>query len=899
MTDRKYIIASMFILLSLAALALRPWSFAENQGQMDTLSDSRDTAKKIPEGLSFRTRIVRADKAPVKIEVQFRRGLYWKRAGTLGTITPGEWTAWADCSKEFFQGKGASDFVIIEFPGVRDFEAEYQLSFQGKVLKTILEKGAVEFSTIVIPKWLLEKGKSPLDEDFIRGFTSLTEFTSKRLSMFKERFGVTPAPATRYSFEADYQGYVDAESDNKQRNYFGRQSSLENLRLEMILLQYLGYNGFVGEEGYKFAQKSGMGASFRNILSINRAQAPWYKIACPFDPVLEARKQEMIADIRKRAASLGEINNFWVKWGDEIGVIAKAEHLSSCPVCARHFRDYLQEHKLAAKDFGKDSWDDIRPFSGWKAGRPDSGSWPVESPEDALNLYYSMKFMGWATGHFYEPASRQLKALGIHIGPLQGPTPTWDGHSIDYFEFYRATPSSSIIWETSNRDPRVFQWDGYLADITRAISKEHGVPVHVYIKPHRGAPTQRLLSLAARGIKSFNWYNYGPPYLQGDEYTAPKNTDLMLEVASASRLLASAEDVLYDAKRVPEYSSVALLYPRTSFNLTRGFDSTNHFQDAKWVWTALKHNHVTVDLIDEEMINQGILKHCKVLYVVGSHIREDAARHILEWVKQGGILWTDLAGFSRNERNTASPSGIELTGQSKRFAEVWGTDPGYKATELGRLLPRKGLQAYKAPDNALISLKSPLQGSFPASVAREELDASGAEILARFGDSKPAAIRRTLGKGRVYVIGTFAGLSYSDRVRRNDFDMSADFDPVIRSLISIAISEGTEGRRSRPVTANNPLVEASLSRNGRNAIIILSNWGFRRNSNAEAPSLIDGKEIVLEIHVISSWSTVESASGSRVAANKTPQGLKLNLDRLGPGDILIIKDAVFTESDER
>lgn len=900
----KIILISGGMLLSFVSLLLLHSSSAENQGQKDMLVSASDAAQTIPAGLSLRTRIVRAGRTPAKFEVHFRRGLYWKRAGLLGTVAQGQWTPWVDCSREFFQGKGASDFVVIEFPGCQDFEAEYQLAFRGEVLKTITEHGLLEFSTIVIPKWLLENGISPADTDFKDNFVSLTEFTDKRLRRFESFFGEMTPRSSRYSFETSFSGYVDSSSDVKQKNVWGRQSSPENLQLEMRLLRYLGYNGFFGEEGYEYAQKAGKGEAFSNILTVNRAQAPWHKINCPFDPPLEKRQFEMIADISKKAESYREIRNLWVKWGDEIGVIAKADHISGCSLCAKNFQDYLRSLRLEPKDFNKTAWEQVRPFADWDTGKPEGGSWQTQNPEDALNIYYSMRFMGWSTGHFYEPVSRQLKTLGVHVGPLQGPTPTWDGHSIDYFEFYRATPSTAIIWETSNSDARVWQWDGYLADITRTISREHALPVHAYIKPHRGAPTQRLLALTARGIKSFNWYCYGPPYARGDEFTSPKRTELMIEVAAASRLVAKAEDVIYDSKRVPEQSSVALLYPRTSFNLTRDFGSTNHFQDAKWVWTALKHNQVMVDVLDEELIEQGALKKYKTLYVVGSHLREATAASILKWVNQGGTVWTDIAGFSRNERDLPSPSGRSLTGQADHRADYWGADPGYRITELGSFRPKKGAKEYRPPAYATIDLLAPLQGSFPAAVARTALDASGGDILARFRDNKPAVIRRAVGKGRVFILGIFAGLSYSEKVRQTDFDMRTDFDPIIRNLITVAIPGGKDGRSAQPVMSDNPLIEATLVSNGKHAAIILSNWGFRKAEVAgkaratgqrEPASLIEARDITLKVPLISSIETVESLSGQKVYASRTANGLLLKLTRLAEGDILLIRNAVLTE----
>ena len=47
-------------------------------------------------------------------------------------------------------------------------------------------------------------------------------------------------------------------------------------------------------------------------------------------------------------------------------------------------------------------------------------------------------------------------------------------------------------------------------------------------------------------------------------------------------------------------------------------------------------------------------------------------------------------------------------------------------------------------------------------------------------------VRHSLGKGQVVIVGIWAGLTYSAKVRRADYDMRADFDPSLRNLIVAA-----------------------------------------------------------------------------------------------------------------
>lgn len=849
------------------------------------------TAGKDPllaKALFVRVKLVRADSAPAQVAVGFRRGLYWKRTGTLGTVGAGEWTDWADCN-EFWHGKGASDFVVIEFPGCKRFEAQYQLAAGGRILKTITETGLQKFSVIVTPRWRLRQGVEPTSDAFVAAFQSLTDFQRSRLKRFDERFRDEPKLPRLYGIEASYGGYVDANTTGRAISISGRTSSPEAVRAELGVLRHLGYNGFVGESNLALAEQFGLRNQFNRLITFSSAQAPWYQIPCPFDPKLKAKADAMVRSATARAEQLKDVKDIWIHWGDEIGVAAKGDHMKSCPVCAREFQAYLKGLGLTPATFGKKAWAEVIPFAGWEKGRPTAGSWPCKTPEEAADLYYSMRFMTVATAQVYRDAAAALKKLSIHASPLQGPTPSWNGHSQDWFEFYDTAPATAITWETSNRDPRVWQWCSYLASITRGIGRRHGSPVHVYIKPHRGAPTQRLFAVLSRGVETLCWYNYGPPYLLGDEFTGPAREPLMFEVAEAVRIVARAEDVTYGAERVPAVADVALVYPRTAFDLRRGYGSTNHLQDAKWVYLALRHDHIPVDVIDEAMLEDGGLEQRKALYVVGSHLREKSCEAVLAWVKRGGTLWTDVEGLSRNEFDRVSPAIRELTGQGARPITCWGSDPGYGATKLGAFRGSQG-KPYAAPPEAQMAVDG--KQTVTAAVGREVLDATGAEVLGRFSDGKPAVIRRRIGQGCVYIVATFAGLTYSEPVRQVAFDMERDLKAAPRKLIT---SPALAAKVRRPAVPADPLVEAVLVRKGDDAALYLMNWHWR--SELDGLSLRRGNvpktDLDIQVFALAGAAEVVSAGRHKVTAQPGPEGLTVRLDRLTAGDIILFRRAVW------
>ena len=68
------------------------------------------------------------------------------------------------------------------------------------------------------------------------------------------------------------------------------------------------------------------------------------------------------------------------------------------------------------------------------------------------------------------PAARQP---WIRSYALRGNTFLMKGQSLDFFEFYRLA-DNAIVYETSNRGPRIWGWDSYLCDVQRVVAVQRG-----------------------------------------------------------------------------------------------------------------------------------------------------------------------------------------------------------------------------------------------------------------------------------------------------------------------------------------------------------------------------------------------------------------------------------------
>jgi len=388
------------------------------------------------------------------------------------------------------------------------------------------------------------------------------------------------------------------------------------------------------------------------------------------------------------------------------------------------------------------------------------------------------------------------------------------------------------------------------------------------VKPHRGAPVQRALAAASRGAKIIYWYTYGPDYVKGDSFA--ENEAALDLTAKAAQLLGESEDLLYGATwaAAPE---VAVVNPRSSEIWNRMAGSPAAYENAKWIYTALAHAHIPVDPLDEGLVAGEDLSRYKVIYVSGTNLTSAAAAKLEAWVKQGGTLYTSGGGLARDEVNQPLTVLEPALGVGRGAVELWAKVKPYGATALETW-------SDSTTPGAAVEISGP-GGKFIPVVGREALKpAPGTEVLATFADKSAALTRRAYGKGQVYVAAFFPGLEYSAALRAEDYDLSKDFDPVRRGLVTVALGD------VRPVVdAAHPLVEGLLLKNGGKRGVTLMNWAYKHAGKRSTVVAI--KDLAVEIRA-DAKRVVSSALKQDLPIERTKDGIRVVLPLLAEGDVL-------------
>lgn len=888
------------------------------QEQIDLLDKQKQAAAAIAQ-LSMRVRVTQITPEAKEFFVDWRRG----GEGLGGSVVKGrfapegqaapdidsklnavpssafalkQWSAWVPVETVCGRAKN------FEFPSVtvayppqgkkqpdppESISVEFEFAERGKMFHRFVE-AAPRGATVgfAFPAGLLDQ-RGAKNAEFVAALQGLSGHARTRRERLEKLFPEPAQPPKLFGLIGHLGGYGQGPGGGlgKAVGFGVRHNNPAIVADECRTLQLLGVNGLVDEKSVKMVELAGVADGFKHVywggpgsgspMTAVSSSGVGEPDGCPFDPKLKTTMAESVAKAIAQHESTGAKDK-WGLWWDEIGVAAKA-HVNDCTRCRDQFREYLKQHAITPSDVGAKDWDGVAPYPIWaieKGGSKGAKQTLVAPPEDAANrlrFYYTYRFMSFATGNLFPESAKQLKQAGIWLYAMQGPTPSWNGSSLDWHEFYDTGANTALVFETSNRDARSWQWESYLSDIMRGISQRHGgMPMGCLVKPHRGAPSQRMLSVVSRGVRALEWYTYGPDYSKGDSFS--QSADLLEEVARAGRFLSKAEPYLWNAKYISE-PEVAFVFPRSSEIWGRvGPLGATALENAKWVYLALRHEHIPVDILSEQQLAEGVPSRFKALYVIGPNLRRDATAKVADWVRAGGTLWTDAGGLSLDESNQPNVVGNELLQVGSRKVEIWGKCPEYRATTL------EPLSEPTVPDGSGVALRfgAELQSNSAtrAHLAREVLSADGATVLATFADEKPAAIERAVGKGRVVSVGLWAGLSYSARVRRPDFDMQADFDAAQRSLIT---SAALTAKAARPAVISNAQVEAVVLKNERGQCLTLTNWSYIADRTAPRGERLQAVENL----------RVQLPAGSSV---KTVRSLQLNQELpVGDGAVTLPK----------
>jgi len=421
---------------------------------------------------------------------------------------------------------------------------------------------------------------------------------------------------------------------------------------------------------------------------------------------------------------------------------------SKMPSYTEPFRGWLRGKGLQPADLLVGSWDDVKIVT------------PAQRADFPALYYFSQLFRTRALGDFMSVQAKMAKAdyggdfpvlANFSDGAVYGGNFCIQG--VDYFELLD-TPDQNAIWgEDWSNGASSYQCASFNIDLMRGAASERGQKIGHHLIAHAGRKSWdvklKVTSEAARGVKIFNNFCYGPnwasheggPYFRSHLWHGkPETWDAN---ASITREIGAVEDLLLPAMPAP--AQVALLYS-TASDVWTVDENYAHGFDRMHTWMALAHAQMPVDIVAERQVERDLLNAYKVCYLSGPNLTRAAAVKLKAWVQNGGTLWLTAGAASHDEFNRPLDVLDDILPAQRGDLQV--------------------LQKFQASGRYINTLAVKDEVTWPGGKAsvqsvKQALTANKtAQTLATFKDGSAAMVRGAAGKGSIIACGFLPALSY-------------------------------------------------------------------------------------------------------------------------------------------
>ncbi|MHB9106453.1 MAG: beta-galactosidase trimerization domain-containing protein [Armatimonadota bacterium] len=533
------------------------------------------------------------------------------------------------------------------------------------------------------------------------------------------------------------------------------------------------------------------------------------------------------AEIRQYVPSIKDKAAFRVlSFGDEIHI---PEINYNDPALQPLFTQWVKAKGLTKADLG------VEPD---RALLTDRGT-------NARLKWYSKLFsdeQGFAQFQNMTKLAKELIGPQVETGANYSPhvTPQYYGPQNQYVDIFKAN-GMTMYWTEDYifsvaQQPQMISW---MFGIQNCAVKYNKQKIHMYIMPH--APGQvpeffRRSLVYAVGAGARHIDNF---------WVAPAETFTENSIAWAyPDMFKVLHESIYDSAEVEPYqltgkerpNRVAIIIGRaTDFNerLAEPDYTKDKFLkmcdnakgqgpkqnichvDQQMLFFALKHAQLGVDLITEEDILDGYLKNYDTVYFSGEWVNHQIIPVLERWAANGGILYAAGGLGHKNEFNEQDPGMPKLLGLKgvtvdknlyhvRPYLELPLADPIDTITLDGAKIPAIGMKQVLQPDTA--------------------------KVLGTWADGTAAVTVRTVGKGKIFAVGTLAGCTYMKtglrvtpwaRGGRKMVYNPTGFDAAATKLALLGVDAKP---LNREVVCSNQYVEALVRDSDQGTLLTLVNW---------------------------------------------------------------------------
>ena len=482
------------------------------------------------------------------------------------------------------------------------------------------------------------------------------------------------------------------------------------------------------------------------------------------------------------------------------------------PPALRAFRRWLQA-RYGTVERLNEAWGER--YESFDAVTPPHGVPPVRNPAAWLdwrraNVAFIGEFLQWEA----QLARRQWPAMPLMTN-MAGPLDWWFAwRCADNFECAVSLDSVGIDIYPSGWVPR--QFPGYAMDMARGVAQGRPVDVvecEVY-DPRKwpGLSEQQLAALlraevwtyighGARGV--LLWRLAGAPQDALTEGGFNPRVAAMRELTHLAGMLR-----LGDFRKPPTEVAV-VVDPEVYLYYTATQEEPPYFLDKAGMGMhgAVREAGYEADVIFAEQVRRGQAEHYKVLLLAEPVMVDPTlAEALAAFVRQGGLLVAE-APFAE----------VDLHGNG------WPALPGAGLDQVFgiKTAPRQ------APADAITADGTELTaGGF-----QRDVQPSGATVIGRFADGRPAVTLNRYGDGCAAYVACCVSVPYCD-------GWGTWARPGLRALLSTLISRYSTARPAFGLTAApaTALVDASVLHDGRGNVLLILSVPPHRGAPVDGPA---------------------------------------------------------------
>lgn len=506
------------------------------------------------------------------------------------------------------------------------------------------------------------------------------------------------------------------------------------------------------------------------------------------------------------------------------------------------FRTWIKSKQLQPADLLVGTWDEVKPVA-----ETDRDKFP------ALH-YYTQQYRTVALGNFIALQKKLLHEnwktpMPVNVNFSDGAIyyANMYGQGVDYFTLLHETDQNAIWSEDWSNLASTYQNATYNVELMRAAARKHGQHLGHYLIAYAGRTGYdvrlKAVSEAARGIKAFKSFAYGPRWATHESSPWQSATPIWADHAAVVREIGAVEDVLLPAKARP--AEVALLYSSASDAWTHKRNFAFGFERMH-TWLALTHAQVPVDVVHESEVADGLLDGYKVCYLSDPNLTRASAAKLRTWVENGGTLIL-TAGAGQFDEFNRPLTTLDSMLPFKRAPITTLQNYAAAGRFLSTLTPRGEVKAGDAQINVL-SVGQQLEGV---------TENAKVHIEATFSSGLPADVHAKVGQGAIVVRGYLPALDYmrqaliekngvekrAQEIRDNGIPGSEDvkaldaseksynpwqYPTAIRDHI---VQPARAAKISPPIVSNVPLVDAVYMEAGKEVLIPLANYTLQPIAN--------------------------------------------------------------------